>query len=134
MKPLTAGSVAALIIFFAVGCNRPAAEMGSVAPQASPTPAASSSPADVFAASRANFTKNCEPCHGATGEGGLVTIDDKRLKVPSFKAERAMKHTDEQFIKQILNGGEGMPRFKDKLTPTEINDLVRSIRHQFQGK
>ena len=134
MKPLTAGSVAALIIFLAVGCNRPAGEMGSVAPQASPTPAASSSPADVFAAARANFTKNCEPCHGATGEGGLVTIDDKRLKVPSFKAEHAMKHTDEQFIKQILNGGDGMPRFKDKLTPTEINDLVRFIHHQFQGK
>jgi mono/diheme cytochrome c family protein len=133
MKSVTLRTVAVLFLLSTLGCNQRREET-TTQPAAAPTPAASTPMTDEFAAARANFTKNCEPCHGATGEGGLVTIDNKRLKVPSFKAEHAMKHTDEQLIKQILNGGDGMPKFKDKLTPTEINDLVRFIHHQFQGK
>lgn len=133
MKSVTLRTVAVLFLLSTLGCNQRGEET-TTQPAAAPTPAASTPMTDEFAAAGANFTKNCEPCHGATGEGGLVTIDNKRLKVPSFKAEHAMKHTDEQLIKQILNGGDGMPKFKDKLTPTEINDLVRFIHHQFQGK
>jgi mono/diheme cytochrome c family protein len=68
------------------------------------------------------------------GEGGLVKVDNKRLKVPSFKAEHAMKHADEDFTKQITKGGDGMPSFKDKLNPAEMQGLVKFIRTEFQGK
>ena len=54
--------------------------------------------------------------------------------MPSFKAPHALKDSDEDFIKQINNGGDGMPVFKDKLRPEEITDLVKLIRKQFQGK
>jgi len=37
-------------------------------------------------------------------------------------------------VKQIQNGGEGMPRFKDKLDQQKIDALVRLIRHDFQGQ
>jgi mono/diheme cytochrome c family protein len=33
-----------------------------------------------------------------------------------------------------MKGGDGMPEFKDKLSPDEINLLVRFVRHEFQGK
>ncbi|HKZ80649.1 MAG TPA: cytochrome c [Pyrinomonadaceae bacterium] len=132
MKSVTL--MAVLFLFFTVGCNQRVEETGNLTQQSTPNPAASTPTPDELAAARGNFKKNCEPCHGEAGEGGLVKIDDKRLKVPSFKSEHALKHTDEQFVKQITNGGDGMPKFKDKLSPTEMNDLVRFIRHQFQGK
>jgi mono/diheme cytochrome c family protein len=98
---------------------------------ASPAPSAA---ADQFAATRVNYAKNCEACHGETAEGGLVKIEDKQIKVPSLKAEHAIKHTDEQLTKMITNGEEAMPAFKDKMTAAEIADMVRFIRKEFQGK
>jgi cytochrome c550 len=98
---------------------------------ASPAPSAS---IDQFATARANFTKNCEPCHGPNGEGGLVKVEKKQIKVPSLKAEHAIKHTDDQIAKMITNGEEEMPSFKDKMSPQEIADMVKFVRHNFQGK
>jgi mono/diheme cytochrome c family protein len=63
-----------------------------------------------------------------------VKVDNKKIKVPSLKAEHAIKHTDEQITKMITNGEEEMPAFKDKLKPEEINELVRFVRKNFQGK
>lgn len=102
---------------------------------ASPAPSASpSAPVDEFAAARANYSKNCEGCHGPEGMGGLVKVDNKQLKVPSLHAEHAKKHTDEQIIDFITNGHEEMPAFKTKLSPAEINELVRFVRKVYQGQ
>ena len=98
---------------------------------ASPAPSAS---VDPFATARANFTKNCEPCHGPQGEGGLVKVEKKQIKVPSLKSEHAIKHTDDQIVKMITNGEEEMPSFKDKMSPQEIADIVKFVRANFQGK
>ena len=101
---------------------------------ASPAPSAPATPADGLAAARANYGKNCEACHGPTGVGGLVKVEDKQIKVASLKAEHAIKHTDEQLAKTITNGEEAMPAFKDKMTPAEIADMVKFIRKEFQGR
>jgi mono/diheme cytochrome c family protein len=61
-------------------------------------------------------------------------VDGKKLKVPNFGMGHTLEHSDDDFIKQINKGGDGMPAFKDKLSPQDINDLVRFIRHEFQGK
>ena len=98
-----------------------------------PTPVASTP--DQFAAARASYEKNCKLCHGASGEGGPVKLDDgTKLKVPSLREGHALRHPDSDFVKQITKGGDGMPAFGEKLKPDEINDLVRFIRHEFQGK
>lgn len=109
------------------------------APPPTKTPATTSAPSptasvDQFADARANFQKNCEACHGENAEGGLVKVDNKQIKVPSLKAEHAVKHTDEQLTKMITNGEEEMPAFKDKLSPQQISDMVRFVRKNFQGK
>ena len=128
MKWITLVLCAALTVM-SIGCNQ-ATESTS-----SPGPTTASSPTpDELASARANFQKYCQACHGETGEGGLVTVEGKRLKVPSFKAPHALKDPDEDFIEQINKGGEGMPSFKDKLKPEEMTDLVKLIRKQFQGK
>ena len=104
---------------------------GSAATTPTPAPAAS---VDEFAAARANFTKNCEACHGPTADGGVVKVDNKSIKVPSLKAEHAIKHTDAEMVDYITNGHEAMPAFKDKLRPEEVTELVRFVRKTYQGK
>ena len=102
---------------------------------ASKTPPPPASTPDQFAPMRASYEKNCKLCHGANGEGGPVKLDDgTKLKVPSLREGHALKHPDSDFVKQITKGGDGMPAFGEKLKPEEINDLIRFIRHEFQGK
>jgi mono/diheme cytochrome c family protein len=122
------------VILVAVGCTKDNNESGRPAAQsASPAAAATATP-DEFAAVRPIFKEHCEKCHGPTGEGGQVTVEGKKLRVPSFKAGHALKHTDEDFVEQIVNGGDGMPVFKGKLQPAEIDGLVKFIRKEFQNK
>lgn len=103
-------------------------------PNANNNSATAKSTPDQFAATRATFEKNCKLCHGANGEGGPVKLEDgTKLKVPNLREGHALKHPDSDFVKQITKGGDGMPAFGEKLKPEEINDLVRFIRHDFQG-
>jgi mono/diheme cytochrome c family protein len=126
------------IALIAVACTETAPPTNSstsntnqTASPAAPTPAAS---VDEFARASANFAQHCEACHGPNGEGGLAKVENKQIKVPSLKAAHAVKHTDEELIKKVTNGEEAMPSFKDKLRPEEITELVRFVRHHFQGK
>ena len=89
---------------------------------------------DQFAAVRTIFEKDCKECHGQDGQGGRVTLKDgTKLKVPTLREGHALRHKDEEFVKQITKGGDGMPAFADKLKPAEINELIKFIRHEFQG-
>ena len=133
MKPgilVLAVVVAALAV---VSCSKPANESSKNAPPASPVAKATATP-DEFAFARANYAKDCVVCHGEQGTGGPVTVEGVKLKVPSLKEGHPLKHSDEDFVDQIENGGDGMPKFKDKLSPTEISALVRFIRHEIQGR
>ena len=107
--------------------NTSRAAASPVAPAATATP-------DPLATARANFGKHCEGCHGPTGEGGLVKVDNKQIKVASLKADHAMKHRDDVLTKIITGGEEEMPAFKDKMTQSEIADMVKFVRKEFQGK
>ena len=136
MKLISLALTCVAIVLVASACTETATPTNTNTSRAAASPAApaATATADPLAGARANFTKNCEPCHGPNGEGGLVKVDDKKIKVPSLKAEHAIKHTDEQLAKTITNGEEEMPSFKDKLSQQEIADLVRFIRKEFQGK
>lgn len=120
-------------MLFISGCSK--TENGNVnnAPAATPVAKATATP-DEFAVARASYAKHCAACHGDEGKGGLVKVDNRKLKVPSLREGHALHHPDQDFVKQITNGGGGMPKFKDKLSPEEINAMVRFIRHEFQGK
>jgi len=117
-----------------IACTENAPATNSARPTAASSPANAASPVDEFATARANYQKNCEGCHGETGEGGLVKVENKRIKVPSLKADHAIKHTDEQITKMITNGEEEMPSFKGKMSAAEISEMVKYVRKHFQGK
>jgi mono/diheme cytochrome c family protein len=95
--------------------------------------AATPASTDSLAAARATYNNSCVKCHKENGEGGVADVDGEKLRTPSFKGGHALKHSDAEYVKQITNGGEGMPKFKDRLTPEQIDGLVRFIRAEFQA-
>jgi mono/diheme cytochrome c family protein len=133
MKAFSFALVIIAISLSAFACNKPDPE---IVTHNGPTPAPSPAVAtpDQYADARAIFKKSCVGCHGEEGSGGLKEVDGKKLKVPNLREGHALNHPDDDFIKQITKGGDGMPAFKDKLTPEQMNELVRFIRHDFQGK
>ena len=131
MKLIKLGLLCFVGLPFAIACNAPSNHSATHTPSASP--AAKSATPDEFAGARAIFLKECVACHGENGQGGTVKVDEGTLKVPSLREGHALKHPDSEFIDQISKGGDGMPAFKDKLKPEEMNSLARFIRHEFQG-
>ena len=127
-----------VLALVAIGCTETATSTNTATPRtasASPAPAATASVAtDEFAHAKAIYAKNCEGCHGPNAEGGIAKVDNKQIKVPSLKSDHAIKHPDEKLTKMITNGEEEMPAFKDKLSPAEINEMVRYIRQVVQKK
>jgi mono/diheme cytochrome c family protein len=121
------------IALFTVACSK-TDHVTNVTPQPTraTSPVATATP-DEFAATRATYAKRCAVCHGDTGEGKTAEIEGKKIKAPSLRTGHALKHSDADFVKQITKGGDGMPAFADKLSKQEIDDMVRFIRHDFQG-
>ena len=137
MKLISLALTCIALALLATACTETSTPTNTSAPTtaASPaSPAAPAAPGDQFATARANFEKNCQGCHGPTGEGGLVKVKDKQIKVPSLKADHALKHTDDQLISIVTNGEEAMPSFKEKLTAAEIAELIQFVRREFQGR
>ena len=124
-----------VMTLFAAACSSAGTERSNVAPPASsPATSAPTATPDELASARIHFKKNCVECHGEKGEGGRKEVDGKRFKVPNLGEGHPLEHSDEKLVLQITEGDEEMPSFKDKLTPAEINELVRFIRKEFQGK
>jgi mono/diheme cytochrome c family protein len=136
MKLISLALTCVAIALIAIACTETATPTNTSSSRAAGSPAAPAATASVdeFATARANYKKNCEACHGPEATGGLVKVDNKRIKVPSLKAEHAIKHKDEQLTKMITNGEEDMPAFKNKMSAQEIAEMVRFIRKEFQGK
>ena len=137
MKLIALALSCVAVALIAIACTETATPTNTSNSRPAGSPAAAASPAssvDEFATARANYKKNCDGCHGPEATGGLVKVDKKQIKVPSLKAEHALKHTDEQLTKMITNGEEEMPAFKDKMSAAEISEMVRFIRKEFQGK
>lgn len=136
MKLIALALTCVAIALAASACTETATPTNTNTARTSGSPAAPVATAtpDPVATARANYAKHCEGCHAPTGEGGLVKVDNKQIKVPSLKAAHAIKHTDDQITDMITNGHEAMPAFKDKMTQQEIADMVKFVRTQFQGK
>ncbi len=135
MKSIRLALFCALVALLSFACTQTTQpSTATISPNATASPAAAKATPDEFAAARANYKKNCESCHGENAEGGIVKVDNKKLKVPSLKTGHAIHHPDADLAKKISTGGDGMPAFKDKLKPEEIQELVRLIRKEFQGQ
>jgi len=79
---------------------------------------------------RVLYERNCAVCHGPRGEGTQLGT----MKTPPLNAGAALTDPDEKLLKQISDGGNGMPPFKYTLDDKQIEDLVRFIREEIQGR
>lgn len=119
---------------FGFACNGPATNGPTQTPSLTTASPQTSVAADEFAATRAVFKQHCAECHGDNGAGGKVQIAGREIKVPNLTGEHARKPTDERIAAKISEGDDEMPAFKDKLTPQQVQDLVRFIRKEFQER
>jgi mono/diheme cytochrome c family protein len=114
-------------------CSTPA-PTNTGTPTATQSPAAAASTPDEFATVRGTYAKECQTCHGESGQGGTAKVEGKTIKVPSLRSGHSLQHSDKDFTAQISQGGDGMPAFEKKLTPAEIATMIHFIRKEFQGK
>ena len=136
MKLISLALTCVAIALIASACTETATPTNTNTARTAASPAAPVATAtpDPVAIARANYGKHCEGCHGPKGEGGLVKVENKQIKVPSLKAAHAIKHTDDEITDMITNGHEAMPPFKDKMSQQEIAQMVKFVRTEYQGK
>jgi mono/diheme cytochrome c family protein len=67
------------------------------------------------------YTKNCAKCHGKTAEG-------RHFAGPSLINEKTAAASSDELHNIIANGKGRMPKFAAKLSPEEIETLVKQIQ------
>jgi quinohemoprotein ethanol dehydrogenase len=77
------------------------------------------------AAGKTVFADNCAGCHGVDGTGGNGGPD--LTAIPSAKNQAAV-------MKQVENGGGGMPAFKGSLTQKQIKDVTAYVTQEITSK
>ena len=80
------------------------------------------------------FLKNCAKCHGDNGKAD--TMRGKQLRARNFTdAEWQADVTNAQLIKSVTEGkGDDMPPWGKKLTPEQIESLVKNDVRGFAPK
>ena len=76
------------------------------------------------------YTTNCMTCHKDSGKGGKVTVEGKEINPDDLTSAKMKAKTDEKLYTYIADGivDEGMPAFKDKMSKTEIDAVVKHLR------
>ena len=72
-------------------------------------------------AGKAIFEANCSTCHGSDGLGGNGG--------PDLQDEPLAK-TTAGVIKQVVNGGGGMPSFRGQFTQAQLNDIAAFVANK----
>jgi len=67
------------------------------------------------------FRKDCAKCHGKNGEG-------RRFGGPSLVSEKTAGASADDLRNAIVNGKGRMPSFAGRLTPEQVDTLVRQIQ------
>jgi mono/diheme cytochrome c family protein len=67
------------------------------------------------------YQKQCAKCHGNTGEG-------RHFGGPSLVSGKSTTHSDEELRNMIIKGKGRMPKYGGKLTPEDIDTLVRQMK------
>ena len=76
------------------------------------------------------YATNCMTCHKDSGKGGKVTVDGRTMEPDDITTAKMKAKSDEKLYSYIADGivDEGMPAFKDKMTPDEMKSVVKHVR------
>ena len=78
-------------------------------------------PADAGLLANSAYVKNCAKCHGKTAEG-------RHFGGPSLLSAKTTAASADDLRNIIANGKGHMPKYASKLTPEEIDTLVKQIQ------
>lgn len=78
-------------------------------------------PTDVGLTESFAYQKNCAKCHGKNAEG-------RHFGGPSLREDKVNAATVDDLRNIISNGKGRMPKYADKLSPEEIDALVKQIK------
>ena len=67
------------------------------------------------------YQKECAKCHGNTGEG-------RHFGGPSLVSGKSTTRSDDELRNMIVKGKGRMPKYGAKLTPEDIDTLVRQMK------
>jgi quinohemoprotein ethanol dehydrogenase len=102
----------------APGSGQAVAHAGEANTSKPANPAAGKTGKASAAAGKTVFAANCSVCHGADGKGGNGGPD--LTSIPSAKQTAVV-------VKQVANGGGGMPAFKGTLSDTQIDEVAAYV-------
>lgn len=72
------------------------------------------------------YKSRCSPCHGQDGSGN--TPMGKKLNARPLGSDEVQKQSDAA-LSQTISAGKGkMPAFASKMTPAEVQEVVKYIR------
>jgi cytochrome c6 len=71
------------------------------------------------------FEANCVACHGDDGAGNAV---GQSLMAPDLRSDQVQKVSDDDLKKQVSEGKNNMPPFKDTLSADQIQAVVAYVR------
>ena len=123
-------AVLALTAIAYAGCNSQPTQDSAKNAVNAVTPSPAPTPKDDATIAADLFTVNCMTCHRDTGKGGPTTVDGKKLDPDDLTKKEIRDETDDALFKQIGDGDleDGMPAFKEKLSPDEIRRVITHVR------
>ena len=84
-------------------------------------------PAEAIADSGADIYKaKCAACHAASGAGD--TMLGKNMKLRPLASPEVQQQSDDELASIISKGKNRMPAYGRKLSPQQIEEVVRYIR------
>lgn len=88
--------------------------------------------ATAFAAAdgKAIYVDKCQKCHAANGEGDPKACEKlcPDVKPEKLSLKDSAKKADAELRKQIVEGTDDMPAYKDKLSAEEIDAVLAYCR------
>jgi mono/diheme cytochrome c family protein len=83
---------------------------------------------DVLMRGQQRFTINCQPCHGATGEGNGIVTKYGMVGVANFQQQRLRDMPDGQIFNTITNGKNTMAAYGPNITVEDRWAIITYIR------
>ena len=74
------------------------------------------------------YAKECQDCHGKTGQGDGPGAKDLELKPPSLRADDFQSQSDGTLFYKITKGRSEMPSYRKSFTDVERWHVVNYLR------
>lgn len=84
---------------------------------------------DAAAAGKEIYKKNCDKCHGTSGQGGGASAGSLQIELPDFSnKEVTAEESDGEWFWKIKTGQFEMPPFQIILSDDDVWEVIVHIR------